>query len=343
MPGHSAALVRCWGEGLWRQAPYRSIFLLLAAFFWTVSAQAESQTVRLATLKYGTIAWALDSMVRHGDDRAAGIRLRITGLAGGDATKIALQSGDADIATGDWVWVSRQRAAGKGLSFIPFSTAVGSLMVGPDSGIAAIPDLAGRRLGIAGGPLDKSWLFLQAVARQRHGLDLAKAVEPVFGAPPLLSQQLRQGRIDAVLTYWHYAARLRAAGYPSVLEVRDLIAELGGSGTMPVVGFIVDDAWARDHPGAVAGFVEALRRTQARLADDDGEWQELRPLMRPRDEAEFLALRDGFRVGIPGEGSDADMQRTAERIFAVLARLGGERLVGPRPALQPGTFWRPVE
>ena len=51
--------------------------------------------------------------------------------------------------------------------------------------IAALADLQGKTLGVAGGPLDKSWLLLQAYA-ERSGADIAKRSRVVFGAPPLL-------------------------------------------------------------------------------------------------------------------------------------------------------------
>ena len=56
-----------------------------------------------------------------------------------------------------------------------------------DGSIATLADLEGKRLGIAGGPLDKSWLLIQALAKERDGVDLAAISEVVYGAPPLLT------------------------------------------------------------------------------------------------------------------------------------------------------------
>ena len=55
--------------------------------------------------------------------------------------------------------------------------------------IRTIPDLKDKKIGVAGGPLDKSWLLIQALARRDHGLDLAASNEIVFGAPPLLRKR----------------------------------------------------------------------------------------------------------------------------------------------------------
>ena len=55
--------------------------------------------------------------------------------------------------------------------------------------------------------------MLQAYARQKEGLDLAAEVEPVYGAPPLLTEKLKSGELDAVLELLAFrrAARGRRA------------------------------------------------------------------------------------------------------------------------------------
>nr|MBP7468280.1 ABC transporter substrate-binding protein [Thauera sp.] len=53
----------------------------------------------------------------------------------------------------------------------------------------------------------------------------------------------------------------------------------------------------------------------------------------------FVALRDGFRAGIPRTTAD-EAERVATRVFDILAAEGGEALVGKARALAPGTFWR---
>ncbi len=57
--------------------------------------------------------------------------------------------------------------------FYPYSSAVGAVMVKDDSPVRGIEDLRGRVLAVAGGPLDKSWLIVQAAATRR-GIDLKR-------------------------------------------------------------------------------------------------------------------------------------------------------------------------
>ncbi|MEQ9638713.1 MAG: transporter substrate-binding domain-containing protein [Alphaproteobacteria bacterium] len=327
------------------RAPHLSRYvhlMLIFALVWPAVAKAENPVVRVSILQSGTVDWVIQSILHHGDDEAAGIRIERRGLAGTDATRVALLAGDADIIAGDWIWASRQRAEGEDFAFVPYSDAVGALMVPPASEIDGPRDLAGKRLGIAGGPVDKSWLLLRAVAQRRHQFAIADAVDASYGAPPLLNQQLRHGRLDAVLTFWHYAARLEADGYRRVIDVRSLIEELGGGAALPMIGFVFRAGWADEQPKAIAGFVAAVRAAQARLASSDAEWQRLRTVIKPRNETELAALRDAFRAGIPNWDEAEQWPESAAAIFAVLAAEGGARLVGTSTTLQPGTFWRPA-
>ena len=54
----------------------------------------------------------------------------------------------------DLIWVATQRAAGQDYVFIPYSTAVGGLLV-PKQRRADAPRPRGGKIGIAGGPIDK--------------------------------------------------------------------------------------------------------------------------------------------------------------------------------------------
>ena len=118
-------------------------------------------------------------------------------------------------------------------------------MVPADSPIKTLADLKGKKLGVAGGPLDKSWLLLVAYALRTANLDLRTETTQVFGAPPLLAERAKQGEIDAVLNFWPYAARLEAAGFTQLIGLEDVVRELGAKGEVAMVGFAFSEAWAK--------------------------------------------------------------------------------------------------
>src|SRR6266508_1388996 len=139
------------------------------------AAVAATERIRLAVQKTGTLSWELDIIKAHGLDRKAGLQIETLELASTEAGKIALKGGSADLMLSDWLWVARERSLGDSLVFSPSSSTLGAVMTPARSPISAIADLKGKKLAIAGGPLDKSWLLLQALAR-RFGVTDAKAL-----------------------------------------------------------------------------------------------------------------------------------------------------------------------
>jgi NitT/TauT family transport system substrate-binding protein len=311
-------------------------FMALAA----VSPSSRSfagVTVRIGVLKFGTVSWELDTIKHHQFDTANGIDLDVAYFAGEDATNVALLAGEIDVIVSDWLWVSRQRSEGGDLTLAPYSTAVGAIMVKQDSPVRGIADLKGKKTGVAGGPLDKSWLLIQALARRDHGIDLAAESEILFGAPPLMSEKAMQGELDAVLNFWHFCARLEANGFRRVVGADDAAKALGASGPVSALGYVFHDAWAQQDPQGAMGLVKASAAAKDLLAKSDEEWLRIAPIVRAEGR-ELEKLRDRYREGIPRRPI-ADEEADAGKLYHVLAEIGGEKLVGSAPEMASGTFW----
>ncbi|WP_420349468.1 ABC transporter substrate-binding protein [Pelagibius sp.] len=308
----------------------------LAVFLAAAAALAETPVLRVSVLKFGTVNWELDTIAHHGLDRANGFELQVQGMAGGAAAKVAFQGGEADVIVSDWIWVARQRAAGKDYVFIPYSKAVGGIVVSADSTARTLADLKGQKIGVAGGPLDKSWIILRALAEQAHGIDLAKETEQVFGAPPLIFKSALGGELGGAINYWHFMAKMEAAGMRRLISVAEAAEDLGLDPETPLLGYVVKGEMLRDKPQLVSGLAAASRSAKALLAEDDAEWERLRPRMKAASDAEFAALKAGFRAGIPAPGPvDED---SAAALLALMARLGGSDLVGLASDLPDGLF-----
>ena len=315
----------------------RTFYLALALVALVGAAATAEPTIRVGSLRYGTLSWVLDVIAKHGLDQQHGIRIETLELAATPAAQLALQAGRVDLIVSDWLWVSRQRAEGGDLTFVPFSSAVGSLIVPAASPIRDVAGLAGQRLGIAGSAIDKSWLVLRLYARTNFELDLDAQVRKSFGAPPLLSEELASERLDAVLTYWPFAAKLEARGMRPLLSIGDALAALGIPGDLPLTGFVVSARWAAENQAALDGFLAASRAANVILADSDAEWERIAPLTGAAGTAELIKLRDAYRNGIPRHWSAAE-RAAAARLYQLLAKIGGTTLVGSSPDLTPGTF-----
>lgn len=313
-----------------------ALALLATCFAGPMATAGDLPEIRAAVLQIGTVNWELQTILRHGFDRAHGFRLVVQPYADNGATRVALEGDSADVAVADWIWAARQRAAGKDYVFMPYSRALGGLVVPPDSPVQSLADLEGRKIGIVGGPLDKSWLILRAYAIREYGFDPAEKTEQVFGAPPLMFKVGLSGEADGVINFWHFLAKMKAAGMREVISVTDASRALGLNPETPLVGYVLKESFLRDHPGLAQAFYEATRDAKTLLAIEDAAWQDIRPMMNARTEAEFQQLRADFRAGIPARGPvDQD---DAARFLALMAQLGGETLVGQAVTLPAGLF-----
>jgi NitT/TauT family transport system substrate-binding protein len=73
------------------------------------------------------------------------------------------------------------------------------------------------------------------------------------------------------------------------------------------------------------------------MKSDDTVWDKLRPIMDADDDAVFLALKEGYRDGIPDRYEQKDIA-AAESAFAVM-RKADPASVANLEALPQGTFW----
>lgn len=299
---------------------------------------AEPRTVRVGVLKFGTVNWELDVIKHHKLDEKEGFTLDVQPFGGNDAADVALMGGAVDAIVEDWLFVSRQRADGVPLTWIPYSSSIGAVMVRADGPVQGLADLKGRRIGVAGGPLDKGWLMLQAYGRDKAGIDLAKDAEPAFGAPPLLTEKFKSGELDAVLNYWNFSARLEAEGHRRLVEVASVQEAYGAPATTPQLGYVFKQAFADANPALVEAFARASRAAKEVLKTSDAEWDRLRPVTRAESDAVQAAFMRRYREGIVERWGEAE-RRSAADLYRVLARLGGEKLVGKGGELAPGTFW----
>ena len=300
-----------------------------------------ADTIRIAAQQTGTLAWELAVIRAHGFDRAAGLDIAARMLAAPEAGKIALRGGSADVIVADWLWVSRERRLGSRLVFYPYSSALGAVMASPKSPVRTLADLKGRSLAVAGGPIDKSWLLLQAAMRL-DGIDLKTQAAIAYGAPALVAEKTLRGEFDATLNYWNICADLEAKGLRRVGGIEDILPRLGATGPAAMLGYVFDETWAAKNREAVARFIAMTRKAKDQLAGSDDDWQRIASLVGASDAAALKVLRDRYRAGIPRRAV-ADEEADARVLFGVLARVGGAELVGPDAELAPGTFYRPDE
>ena len=307
--------------------------LCLLMLVSVLPARAETASealpaLTISVLQFGTAHWELDHLQRAGLDRAEGFALDVRLVANLPASRLAVSSGDVEGAVADLLWAQARYEAGDPYVYLPFSSQIGDILVPPGSSVREVGDLIGQRIGVAGGPDSKGWILLQKVA-EREGIDLDRQASVQYAAPPLLSQALKRGQVDVLITYWHFAARLRAEGEArTAFRMADLLAALDFDRDLPVLGYVFRADWARDNADLLARFDRAL------TAASSEAWQAIRPLMRAEDDATFEQLRSGFVEGTP-QALTRERIRNLQRLLA-LTGTDQERVMPPELFFRPG-------
>ena len=171
----------------------KTVFYFL--FSLLIFFKLEAQTIKVGSLQYGSVNWELKLIKELELDKKHNFKLEIIELASKNAAAVALQGDAVDLIVTDWFWVSRQRSEGRFFSFVPHSMAAGGLIAPKDSNIVNDVDLKNKKIGIAGGQVDKGWLIFRAFYKKKYGEDLIKLTKPIFGAPPLLNKKIKQKKL----------------------------------------------------------------------------------------------------------------------------------------------------
>ncbi len=315
----------------------RAAFYLMLAVLFNCEAEAADK-LRLAVQKTGTFAWELAIIKERGLDTQAGLDLEITEFASPEAGKIALLGGAADIILSDLLWVARQRAGGSRIVFSPYSAALGAVMVPAASPITELAGLRGKRIAVAGGPLDKSWLMLLAFARDSH-VELASEAEVVYGAPALLYQKAANGEVDATLNYWNFCVALQSRGFRRLIGMDEVERRLGAKGPVAMVGYVFGEGFAQSHEGPLARFLKIAAEAKEILAHSDADWENIGRKIGVADKAELALYRRSYSDGIPRRPLEEEAA-DARVLYRALAKTGGRDLTGPAKELDEEIYYK---
>jgi NitT/TauT family transport system substrate-binding protein len=314
--------------------------LALAAGACLASGAEAADRLRIAIQKTGTASWEIETIKARGLDKAANLDIETIELASTEAGKVALVGGAADIVVGDWLWAARERALGDKLLFTPYSSALGAVMAPKDSPVHAVADLAGRSIGVAGGPLDKSWLLLRAAALGT-GHDLTKEARPSYGAPPLIAEKLVQGETETALEFWNFAADLEERGFRRAIEMADVEKTLGARSAVAMTGYVFSEAFAAANRDALRRFFAAAAEARKILGEDPSAWAPIKTRLRLKDDAALAVYRQRYLEGAP-KRTVAEEAADARILYRRLMEIGRRELVGDAKELDPGLFYDPA-
>lgn len=315
------------------------LLLIFLLFIINIYANENlSKKLKVGVLAYGTVNWELDVIKHNNLDTKNGFELEVVKLASKNATSIALQSNSVDIIVTDWLWVNTQRANNGNFTFYPYSKATGTLYVGKDSKAKNFLDLQGKKLGVAGGPVDKTWLILRAYNKFKYGKDLKDISSVTFAAPPILLKKLNDKSLDAAINFWHFNAKAKTKGARAIVSMEDVLAELGIKEEIPLIGWTFRRDVALKNPDIYNSFIKASLQAKDILLKNEKEWNRIKPLMKVKNKATFEALKDGYKNGVIKRFNETNIE-DSKKVFEILLKEGGKKLLRNSKELDINSFW----
>lgn len=209
---------------------------------------------------------------RLGYFKEAGVNVTLLNEGAGVAAEDELLAGRVDGVGGFYDHSIDLQSKGKYIEMVVNWDRVPgeTLVVSNRSGIASLPDLKGKRIGVTG--LGASTNFLASFLVTKGGGSVGQYTPVPVGAGNTLIAAMQQGRIEAAVTTEPTVSRLQKIGLAHVLvDLRTASgtrAALGG--TYPAAGVYMRTEWVNSHRDAVqrvvAAFVKTLRYLQVHSA-----------------------------------------------------------------------------
>ncbi len=299
-------------------------------------AASENPVLRIAVLQFGTVIWELETIKQFALDKKFGFKLHIQPVAGKQAAAVMLQAGETEAIVSDWIWAARQWQSERKFVALPYSKAVGGVVV-RDPSLSSVADLRDRRIAVAGGPLDKNWLMLRAYTRNRHGFDLNDAADIIYASPPIVYRKMLDGEFDAAINFWPYLARSRVRGMRFLTTTEEMTKAANLAEDVPLLVYLFAHKWAQKNRKLINAFANSSLAAKAKLRQDEAAWVELRPRMKVADNNEYNALKADFIAGMPAVAGWPEISKM-QAWLDFLRQNGGAKLVGSAVHLSPDMF-----
>lgn len=227
--------------------------VVAAAFGGWSCSPAKIQSVTYAALPTGSSA--LVYIARdQGFFADNGLDVDVKHYDTGVATVDALLKGDVDIAWAAELPFIRRAFAEDGISIFAVVNKFGDqyLFGRKDRGIQSIPDLNGKKIGVAKGTIAEFYLarFLQL-----NGV-AAQNVTIVDVQPPEFADSIVSGKVDAVVAWRPATLEIRA-------QMADRAVDWWVQSNQKGYGLVLGrNDWIRSHPELITRFLKALAQAE---------------------------------------------------------------------------------
>lgn len=306
--------------------------LALSSLMLTLSLPCakELPEIKVGILSFGTVNWEMSTIKTHELDISNGFTLTPVKVSSKNAAAIALQGDAVDVIITDLFWVLKQQGKYR---FHPTNKLTGGIYARNAS--TAVSEI--RKLGVAGGPNDKN-LLIAKVYFESKGMTLPEEIQ--YAAPPLLNELLMQAKFDGAINFWHYNARLDAAGFSNVLSTETMLTELGIKSDVPLLGWVFSSEYAEQHRETLNAFLQASEAAKELMSSQNTEWERLRPQMKVDSDAQFEALVRHYPSTLIN-ANDTAIMASAQKIFDVVKQVDTQTIFRQDAIFEPSVFYLP--
>ena len=298
------------------------------------------QSVRLRLLWHPQPQFAGALLAEHaGLARRRGVPLRCQAMVPGQGPVEALMAGDAELAIASPAHLLESAEPSALALLLAFQQE--SPLVYParrDRGVAAIGDLAGKRVAVWPGGEDLEFRWMLA----RAGVDAA-TVERVATLDTVAA--LLEGEVACaqMTTYHEYRAFLAGGGEPESVVV---FRAAGQAADLIKDGVLARRDWIESDPARAQATVDSLLEGWTHALDEPQRalalCRELRPDMdRDHHEEQYQDIRALILSGATlQQGLGCPLESHMERAARALAEVETRRLDEPAGAFVDARFWR---
>ena len=228
------------------------------------SAHAQPKTV---TFAHQDMQVPLRLVMESGEvEKATGYKINWRMFSGGGDVIRAMSSGDVQMGEVGSSPLTAAASQGQDIKMFWVSADIAdaeALVARNGTGIAAIKDLVGKRVGV---PFVSTAHYQLIAAMNKEGVD-ARKVDVLNMRPPEVAAAWERGDIDATFIWDPVLAKVKAKG--------KVIATSGSIGKMGFPTFeaiAVNAKWAAENEAFMVAFVKALNRASAQVRDNLARW-----------------------------------------------------------------------
>lgn len=291
-----------------------------------LSTAAPLIPVRFAAIVGASQSYIPDVLISEGIGKKYGFDVQMVNLSSSNQQWNALRSKDADVASGSFLDLLRQRKKGLNVqAFRGFLTFSNQIIMPIDKSYQSLPDLKGARVGTSS-TTSLDWMILRAAEKKAHGFDIGTDTQVSQSSPQLLTQMILRHQLDAALQFSNLSFQpLAEHKVKQLTSVQDVLAQSGFDANSFYLLYNVTDSWrAKYGNDAVVKLSAAMNEEVDTLQKNDSVWTQFADSAGIKDSRLLPQFRDSERATLKVDYNQSKLASTQALLDQINKVVGKE-------------------